>query len=49
MGYAVIMFFIMLLMALAISLSANYGISKDSEEATLLAQNAYAEREGGKG
>ena len=49
MGYAVIMFFIMLLMALAISLSANYGMSKDSEEAPLLAQNAYAEREGGKG
>jgi len=49
MGYAMIMFFIMLLMALAISLSANYGISKDSEEAPLLAQNAYADREGGKG
>ncbi len=49
MGYAVIMFSIMLLMAIAISLSANYGMSKDSEEAPLLAQNAYADREGGKG
>lgn len=49
MGYAMIMFFIMILMALSISLSSNYGVSKDSEEAPLLAQNAYADREGGKG
>ena len=49
MGYAVIMFVMLLLMALAISLSANYGMSKDSQEAPILAQNAYADREGGKG
>jgi len=48
MGYAVIMFVILLLMAVSIALSANYGISKDSQEAPLLAENAYAEREGGK-
>ncbi len=48
MGYAVIMFAILLLTALAITLSANYGVSKDSEVAPLLAENAYADREGGK-
>lgn len=48
MGYAVIMFVIMLLMAVSIALSANYGMSKDSQEAPLLAENAYADREGGK-
>lgn len=48
MGYAVIMFVILLLMAVSIALSANYGISKDSQEAPLLAENAYAEHEGGK-
>lgn len=48
MGYAVIMFVIMLLLAVSIALSANYGISKDSHEAPLLAENAYAERETGK-
>ncbi len=35
-------------MAVAITLSANYGVSKDSEVEPLLAENAYAEREGGK-
>ncbi len=45
MGYAVIMFVIMLLMAVSIALSTNYGISKDSLEAPLKAENAYAERE----
>jgi len=45
MGYAVIMFVILLLMAVTIALSANYGISKDSQEAPLLAENAYADRE----
>lgn len=44
MGYAVIMFVIMLLLAVSIALSANYGSSKDSQEAPLLAENAYAER-----
>ena len=48
MGYAVIMFVIMLLLAVSIALSSNYGISKDSQEAPLLAENVYAEREGGK-
>ncbi|MCZ7372589.1 MAG: hypothetical protein O8C60_02845 [Candidatus Methanoperedens sp.] len=48
MGYAVIMFVILLLMSVSIALSANYGISKDSQKAPLLAENAYAEREGGK-
>jgi archaellum component FlaF (FlaF/FlaG flagellin family) len=48
MGYAVIMFVIILLMAVSIAMSANYGISKDSQKAPLLAENAYAEREGGK-
>ena len=48
MGYAVIMFIIMLLMAFSIALSANYGISKDGQKAPLLAENAYAERETGK-
>ncbi len=48
MGYAVIMFVIMLLLAVSIALSSNYGISKDSQEAPLLAENAYAERGAGK-
>lgn len=48
MGYAVIMFVILLLMAVTISLTTNYGVSKDSQEAPLLAENAYAEREAGK-
>ncbi len=48
MGYAVIMFVILVLMAVSIALSANYGVSKDSQEAPQVAENAYAEREGGK-
>ncbi len=48
MGYAVIMFVVLLLLSVSIALSANYGMSKDSQEAPLLAENAYAEREGGK-
>ena len=48
MGYAVIMFVIMLLLAVSIALSSNYGISKYSQEAPLLAENVYADREGGK-
>ncbi len=48
MGYAVIMFLILLLMSVSIALSANYGISKDSQKAPLLAENAYADREAGK-
>ncbi|MDO8728156.1 MAG: hypothetical protein Q7J35_19045 [Candidatus Methanoperedens sp.] len=48
MGYAVIMFVILLLLAVSIALSSNYGVSKDSQEAQLLAENAYAERDGGK-
>lgn len=38
----------MLLLAVSIAISANYGISKDSQKASLLAENAYAERETGK-
>ncbi len=48
MGYAVIMFVMLLLMSVGIALSVNYGISKDAREAPLLAGNAYMEREGGK-
>ena len=48
MGYAVIMFAILMLMAVSITLSVNHAVSKDSEKAPLLAENAYADREGGK-
>lgn len=48
MGYAVIMFVILLLMAVTIALTTNYGMSKDGQEAHLLAENAYAEHEAGK-
>ncbi len=48
MGFSMIMFAILLLMALTITLSANYGVSRNSEVAPLLAENAYAEREAGK-
>jgi archaellum component FlaF (FlaF/FlaG flagellin family) len=48
MGYAVIIFVILLLTALTIALTTNYGVSKDSQEAPLFAENAYADREAGK-
>src|SRR3990170_1971636 len=48
MGYAFIMFVVLLLMSVVVIRVANYGIEKDSQIAPLKAENAYAEREGGK-
>lgn len=48
MGYAVIMFGVMLAMSVVIITAVNYGIAKDSQIAPLKAENVYAARETGK-
>ncbi len=48
MGYAIVMFGVLLVMSLVVVTAYNYGIAKDSEVAPLKAENIYAERETGK-
>lgn len=45
MGYAVIMFGVLLVMSLVVATAYNYGIAKESQIAPLKAKNIYAERE----
>ncbi len=48
MGYAIVMFGVLLVMSLVVVTAYNYGIAKDSEVAPLKAENIYAEKETGK-
>ncbi len=48
MGYALIMFGVLLVMSVVMVTAVNYGIAKDSQVAPLRAENIYAEREMGK-
>ncbi|MCZ7357047.1 MAG: hypothetical protein O8C66_13615 [Candidatus Methanoperedens sp.] len=48
MGYAVIMFGVLLIMSVVMGIAVNYGIAKDSQVAPLKAENDYAAREAGK-
>ncbi len=48
MGYAIIMFVVLLLMSVVVIRVANYGIEKEARLAPMKAENAYAEREAGK-
>lgn len=48
MGYAIVMFGVLLVMSLVVVTAYNYGIAKESQIAPLKAVNIYAERETGK-
>ena len=48
MGYALIMFAVLLLMSVVVITVSSYGIAKDSQVAPLKAEDVYAEREAGK-
>ncbi len=48
MGYALIMFGVLLIMSVVMVTAVDYGIAKDSQVAPLKAENIYAERETGK-
>ncbi len=48
MGYAIVMFGVLLVMSVVVVTAYTYGIAKDSQIAPLKAENIYAEREAGK-
>ncbi len=49
MGYAFIIFGVLMMMSLVAIMVVTYGVEKDSQVAPLKAENIYAEREAGKG